>query len=333
MADTAIGTPGQIDARSWRQCSLLLRLLREATSATDIDSLSTLIDVALREVFGAAWAVLYSADPDGTFSMRAASASRANILPPEVSGGAAEVLQLHSSGSLGREDTGLSAFPGATLGIPIDDAGHRLAWLIVGESTSGQSFDASDAEFLSLLGTLIAPRLAFAEVMATQTVESHTDRLTGLGNARALHQRLEEAIARTNRTGRHVALLLFELDGIRTLEDLIIPKAGWTLGDFGEAVNASIRASDVAFRQRGTVSVLLANADSDGTWIAAERIRNAVKRFGGDIGVKLTASIGGAVLREGLHSPVNLAAVALMKKAEEAMYRAKRAGGDRCLVG
>lgn len=325
-----------IDLFSWRQCTLLLRLLRATTAAEDIDALSQLLDSMLRELLGASWAALFSAEPDGTFLRRSSSPAAEAVLQQSVRGHEAEMLHVHSTGVLARSSghDQLDAFPGAALALPIDHATHRVAWLVVGERLPhwGASFNASDAEFLSLVGGLVAPKLAYAKVMATQTLRSFTDELTGLGNRRASQQRIEEGIGSSNRTGRPLGLLSFQLDGVTKIEDARPAGASWSFRDLGETINSAIRASDVAFRDDATITVLLTNADAAGTRIAAERIRSALSRFGERNGIRLPASIGGAVLKEGIHSPVDLATVALSKKAEEAMYRAKRAGGDRSVI-
>lgn len=81
---------------------------------------------------------------------------------------------------------------------------------------------------------------------------SRQDELTGVGNYRALHERLDEEIARHRRHGRPLGLILLDLDGFKQVNE----QFGHLVGDrvlahVGRALEQGVRAEDSVFRQGG----------------------------------------------------------------------------------
>jgi diguanylate cyclase (GGDEF)-like protein len=183
---------------------------------------------------------------------------------------------------------------------------------------------------------IAAPRLAAAEFDAQYARSALTDQLTGLGNRRAFNERLEEEIARANRGRTALALLLVDLDKFAAFNATHGRDAGdRALGSVSVAVRSSIRLSDSAFRYGGgQFALLLPGAAALGAFVAAERIRNAVTALeSGEVPAPITVSIGIASLREGSYSPISLASLALVRKADEALHQAKQSGRNRTVIG
>ena len=118
---------------------------------------------------------------------------------------------------------------------------------------------------------LVAPTLLVTSVLAYQLVRmlelsrqdfwdlSREDALTGVGNYRALIERLEEEIARHTRHGGSLALAVLDLDEFKQVNDLYGHMHGdQVLRQVGGAIHDSVRAEDSVFRQGGDEFAILA---------------------------------------------------------------------------
>ncbi len=158
---------------------------------------------------------------------------------------------------------------------------------------------------------------------------SITDGLTGLYNSRHFYDRLGEEIVRATRYGRTVSILLFDIDDFKRHND----EYGHVSGDhvlkrLGETVLGLLRENDSAYRYGGEeFTVLLPETDEAQAVIAAERLRKAFAEQKFDGGVSKTISIGVAEYRPGED------ATAFVRRADTAMYLAKRAGKNRVVAG
>jgi diguanylate cyclase (GGDEF)-like protein len=88
---------------------------------------------------------------------------------------------------------------------------------------------------------------------------SRRDELTGVGNYRALHERLAEEISRHGRAGRRFALVLVDLDEFKEVNELHGHLEGdRALAAVGEVLREGVRGGDVVFRQGGDEFSVLA---------------------------------------------------------------------------
>jgi diguanylate cyclase (GGDEF)-like protein len=157
---------------------------------------------------------------------------------------------------------------------------------------------------------------------------SATDALTGLWNRRHLHARLSQEIRRASRYGNPLALLLVDLDRLKSIND----KSGHNAGDIAlrrvaSCLRRTCRASDIPARYGGDeFIVLVPGSSADKALELAERILEAVRND--DPASPLTVSIGVSDLeRAGSTSPE-----ALRDSADRALYAAKAAGRDRAIL-
>ncbi|MFL5937015.1 MAG: diguanylate cyclase domain-containing protein [Gaiellaceae bacterium] len=144
------------------------------------------------------------------------------------------------------------------------------------------------------------------------------DPLTRLPNRRAFVRQLDIETSRSLRYGHPFSLVLCDLDEFKELND----RAGHLVGDeelvrFAERLNAALRRTDYAFRIGGDefALVLVPGADADAR-VVIERIRASA-----DADQPVNASFGVAVYGEQGDSDD------LFRRADEAMYAAKRSGG------
>jgi diguanylate cyclase (GGDEF)-like protein len=152
------------------------------------------------------------------------------------------------------------------------------------------------------------------------------DPLTGLFNYRHLSETLDYEIRRSKRYSSKLCVLMIDLDGFKTYNDTF----GHLEGDFllqqvASLIKDQLRATDTFCRYGGDeFSIVLSQTDIKGSAFVAEKIRNSVEllRCKG----KITASVGVASWSEDLDRQ------ALIKKADEALYQAKKEGKNRILV-
>lgn len=168
------------------------------------------------------------------------------------------------------------------------------------------------------------------EARALRRIEhlAHYDMVTGLPNRALLADRLEQEVARSKRDEGKFAVLLFDLDGFKTVNDTHGHAAGdRVLALVGERSRASVRASDTVGRLGGDEFLaILPGASVEGATIAAEKLRQALEQPYpvGNATARLSASIGASLYPEN-----GLDGEALQRAADEALYRAKRAGRNR----
>lgn len=161
---------------------------------------------------------------------------------------------------------------------------------------------------------------------------SQTDPLTGLFNSRHMRELLPVEIDRAIRYGRPLALLALDCDNFKAVND----KHGHLGGDrvlqtLANAIHQCLRRSDSAFRYGGEeFVVLLPEADGQAAMAIAERLRSMFASIktdspNGEV-IACTVSIGVAHCRPDDNE------MSLMRRADEACYRAKRAGKNRVVL-
>ncbi|APX94248.1 sensor domain-containing diguanylate cyclase [Halomonas sp. 1513] len=161
---------------------------------------------------------------------------------------------------------------------------------------------------------------------ALRDLEARQDVLTGLPNRRALDERLPEAMARVVRSGKPLALLFMDLDGFKAVNDEHGHDAGDALlREIARRLRHAVRRTDHVARLAGDEFVVLLEGIGAGDALAfAEKLvaRVTAPVRLGDAQAKVSTSIGVALFGPG---DVGTAAQ-LLKRADVAMYAAKRAG-------
>lgn len=182
-----------------------------------------------------------------------------------------------------------------------------------------------------LIGLFAGYRWAFArEREAQRRIEhlAHHDTVTGLPNRALLADRLEQHVARARRTGGGFALLMFDLDGFKEVNDLYGHPAGdRVLAIVGERARRCVRASDTVGRLGGDeFMAILPDATREGALAVAGKIVEALAQpYALERGqAALSASIG-----VGMFPGDGNDAEALQRTADAALYSAKREGKNR----
>jgi diguanylate cyclase (GGDEF)-like protein/PAS domain S-box-containing protein len=155
------------------------------------------------------------------------------------------------------------------------------------------------------------------------------DPLTKLPNRLLLMDRAHQALARLHRSKGPIALLFIDLDGLKAINDSL----GHAVGDLllvsvAERLAQTLRDSDTVARLGGDEFVILAEdleSDREALTVAERVVRGLEEPFEvGSIEVGMFASVGVSISRDPDADPEDL-----LREADVAMYRAKRAGGHR----
>ncbi len=238
----------------------------------------------------------------------------------------------------------LSLWPGLVLAAIV----ATLLSIPFGRSLSGLT-RAVDAMAFGDLSTRVTPRGddEFADLghafnaMARRVEEAQEtlwraavrDSLTGLLNHREFYRRLEEEVARADREGQEVAVLMIDLDDFKRVNDTYGHLRGDSvLREMARALESCVREQDVLARYAGDeFAVVLTATNGRAARAVAERIRRCAAAIGAGsdlpAGVAVTASIGLATRVSGIEPLGDL-----MERADQALYRAKATGRDRVVV-
>ncbi|MEQ1901746.1 MAG: PleD family two-component system response regulator [Devosia sp.] len=157
-----------------------------------------------------------------------------------------------------------------------------------------------------------------------------TDELTGLYNRRYFDRHLTLMLEKAREQDRDMAVMLIDMDFFKSVNDT----HGHDIGDvvlreFSQRLRRNIRGVDLACRFGGEeFVVLMPDTDFRQAQSVAERVRMAVaeKPFESANGrpLTVTCSVGVALNEHGSDSPESI-----LKRADVALYRAKREGRNR----
>jgi len=161
-----------------------------------------------------------------------------------------------------------------------------------------------------------------------------TDALTGLFNRRYMESHLSTLVEQAASRGKPLTVMVVDIDYFKAINDSHGHDAGDdVLRDFALRIKRSIRGIDLACRYGGEEFVLvMPETDMAVAAMVAERLRRriAAEPFAiqqGSRVVPVTISIGIAALRD-----KDDTAASVLKRADQALYRAKRDGRNRVVA-
>jgi len=198
--------------------------------------------------------------------------------------------------------------------LPMRDAGGEV------EAVCITVTDATDAA--------LAQR-ALERSMEKLRVQARIDGLTGIANRRHLEKRLSEEFGRHRRYGTPLALVMFDIDHFKRVNDVHGHPAGdEVIRAVAARASGQVRTCDVLGRYGGEeFAVLLPETDLAGARVAGEKMRALVAAAPipyKDVRLDVTVSVGVAQVNAGCLSHEDL-----IRAADAALYRAKNSGRNR----
>ena len=217
----------------------------------------------------------------------------------------------------------------SVLCVPIFIRKHPAAVLEM-VNKIGKPFDRLDQRLLTHLAEQASIALERASLQEQATSLGGTDELTKLHNTRFLEQALDREARRCRRYGSIMALIFLDLDDFKRINDQHgHPLGSQCLAELAQIMLKSVRDVDILARYGGDEFVVILPETTVSTARAvADRLHEAITShiFLSEEGIeaRLTASIGIAGFPDHAQSKEEL-----LRKADEAMYRAKAAGPNR----
>jgi len=187
-----------------------------------------------------------------------------------------------------------------------------------------------DADELAVRLEIAGRIINVHEVLAQKNLRlaelATVDELTQLKNRRRFNEDLEHHVALSTRGGTPLSLVLLDVDRFKQYNDTFGHPAGdEVLRGVSASLRAGLREHDMVARFGGEeFVVLLPSTDADTAVMVSERLRAAIAARTWPFGT-VTASFGIATD----HPARAESAVSLVERADQALYRAKRAGRDR----
>lgn len=237
-------------------------------------------------------------------------------------------------GRVGTATGQLRAGPGepattTLVAVPLKSSTTVIGVLVLFEREGGGEFSEDDLAMLRTFtsqATVAVDNLLMHEEARRLSI---TDGLTGLWNYRYFQLTVGKEIERASRFGRPMALLMLDLDYFKLINDLHgHPRGDAVLVELADRVRRTVRDVDMIARYGGEEFVaILPETDECGALQTAERIVTAVRRrpFGADDDDPLQVTISMGVALFPAHGTT---AAILLRRADEALYAAKRAGRD-----
>jgi diguanylate cyclase (GGDEF)-like protein len=210
----------------------------------------------------------------------------------------------------------------AALAVPLGNEGEQIGYLAAYSRIGRDAFAEAASLELEELALRAGPAIDNARRFREARQLADLDALTGLHNRRYFHEMLQREVARAQRYDRSLALIVFDLDDFKAINDRIGHLAGdAVLAEAADRVRDVVRAADVACRIGGDeFAVILPESSLQHADQLYGRLEAAVSMRPVGQGGRLHLSAGVTELRP------DDDAVSLFERADEALYQAKGAG-------
>jgi diguanylate cyclase (GGDEF)-like protein len=208
------------------------------------------------------------------------------------------------------------------LAVPVQAESGSIGFIAVFSRSRSHTWSEEEVRELEELAMRAGPAIENAKRFREARQLADLDALTGLHNRRYFHETLGREVARAHRYDRRLALIVFDLDDFKAINDRIGHLAGdAVIGEAAERIRDVVRSADIACRVGGDeFAVILPEstlADADQLYRRLQAALSA--RPVGQAG-RLSFSAGVAELKSDDNPTV------FFERADEALYRAKERG-------
>lgn len=195
----------------------------------------------------------------------------------------------------------------------------------------GIALATAAAGFLLAWSVTLRRRLELERALRVAQRAARTDSLTGLWNRQGLEEFLQIQSAISRRYGWPCALVLFDVDYFKQVNDACGHAAGDALlRQLAELLRVSIREADLLARFGGEeFALVLPQTDREGAGIVARRIHAVVgtAEFGSSSSPRRIALSGGVALLGSQEQASHW-----LERADRALYRAKQLGRNQICI-
>ncbi len=215
------------------------------------------------------------------------------------------------------------------LGVPLNAKNGVIGALVVKSYSAEVRYTVEDVELLQFVANQVAPVIERKQMEAWLQHIARHDPLTDLPNRELFHDRLQTALRLADRNHAQLALFYLDLDKFKQVNDTLgHPVGDLLLQEVAHRLEQCVRESDTVGRVGGDEFLVLLNGISQPECAlrVAEKIRVALDRPFDLAGhrVHVPPSIGIALYPDHADDYKQM-----IRHADEAMYEAKRNGGNR----
>lgn len=201
--------------------------------------------------------------------------------------------------------------------------------IVVDNYITGKLITDADVKIFNMFVEQAAGAIENSQEFENTLIKSHTDALTSLWNHGYFQYKLDEEITNLQSKSYSLSIMMLDIDDFKKFNDT----HGHIYGDIAlktisQILKENSRKVDVICRYGGEeFSIILPRTNREEAFLIGERIRNSVqqqeilsKRFTVSIGI--TSSTYGEIAEK----------QTLLKKADDALYEAKRSGKNRVIL-
>lgn len=331
-----------------RQLRELIDVAQVVVSSLDLDEVLQRILQVTRELMEvpAGSIALYNAE-EQTMELQVAeglSDQLAGVRRWKVEKGCMARTILDQDGVLVVEDTAKVRFftnPRATaegirsvIAVPLKSHGQMAGILYLNDFVP-RSFSAAKLEQLTIIASFASLSLVNARLYQQTRELAASDGLTGLYNHRQFKLALTQELARSQRYGHPLSLIMFDVDNFKHFNDTYgHPCGDQILTQIAAILRDDFRGGDQAFRYGGEeFTVLLPEATLPQARLAAERTRERIAETcidWPDVSEQLRVTVSAGVATSPRSGNT---AAELLSTVDELLYAAKHAGKNRTFSG
>ena len=298
------------------------RFLGEIAGSIDMDEVLARTLEAGTRMTGVDAALIRLENHEGipTVAAHGLAADGAEVIAGPPDGSRARAIEV--SYRYGDDEPDPASLIAGGLAVPLEDKASRIGYLSVYTRNRDRRFDEDDVRRLEELTQRATPAIENARRFREARQLADLDALTGLHNRRYFHETLARECARAHRYNRRLALIVFDLDDFKHVNDTIGHLAGdAVLAEAALRVREVIRTADIPCRVGG---------DEFAVILPESGIEQAEQLFG-----RLQGTISSRPLGEAgrLHISAGVAelkpeddSISFFERSDDALYRAKEAG-------
>jgi len=216
----------------------------------------------------------------------------------------------------------------AGLAVPLPGEASTIGMLTVFTRSSSRTFSRDDRRDLEELAERAGPAIDNARRFREARQLADLDALTGLHNRRYFHDTLAREVARAHRYDRRLALIIFDLDDFKAINDRIGHLSGdAVLADAADVISSVVRSADIACRVGGDefAVILPESGMQEAEQLYARLQQEFAQRPLADAGrIRLSAGVAELARDDDSRS--------FFERADDALYSAKEAGKGRAVA-